>query len=68
MAEKHEAEKIAKIFADTRLNEIELANHTAFSFNHEMNHKMLNWFKFHHFVKNGHKDEFPIQLDGYEEM
>lgn len=70
MAEKHDAEKIAKVFADTRLNEVELANHTAHTFNDIMNEKMLRWFRFHHFVKNGFKDEFPepIELDNYDEV
>ena len=68
MAEKHDAEKMAKVFADTRLNEVELANHTAHTFNEQMNDKMLRWFKFHHYTKNGFKDDFPEVLDKYDQI
>lgn len=70
MAEKHEAEKMAKMFADSRLNEVELASHTAHSFNEQMNEKMLRWFKFHHYRKNGFIDEFPepLNLDKYDQI
>ncbi len=68
MAEKHDAERMAKVFADTRLNEVELANHTAHTFNNEMNDKMLRWFKFHHFNKNGFQDEFPEALDNFDKI
>lgn len=68
MAEKHDAEKMAKMFADTRLNEVELANHTAHTFNNEMNSKLLNWFRFHHHVKNGFTDDLPVSLDNYDKI
>jgi hypothetical protein len=64
------ANKIADVFADERVNLLHLAQQTALLFTPQMTAKMHQFLRWHSHAVNGRLDETrpEISLDNYEEI
>jgi hypothetical protein len=69
MKEKRIAQKLADLFADSRINEIELAHQTAILFSDTIEDKATSWLAWHNATKNFQPsplEQPAINLEEYE--
>ena len=68
MSNKH-ANKLADVFADERVNLLELAQLTALMFTPSMTEKLHKFLRWHTHKVNGHQSEIhPKDLDNYDNL
>ena len=67
---KRQANKLADVFADDRVNLLHLAQQTALLFTPQMTARLYHFLRWHSHTVNGRKDETrpEISLDKYEEI